>query len=172
MGQKLETDQKREIAEALWEEHGAAIYRFALRLSGNRALAEDLASETILAALEALPKVDQSQLHRSYLFGITVNKWRRVRRISTEPIGNLVAAEATNVDSLIDLERAFRQLPRNLQEAFVLVKAEGLTSKEAAEILQIPQGTVQARTHEAVHRMRHMLGTEVPIPTTLREAKS
>ena len=62
----------------------------------------------------------------------------------------------------MDLEQAFRTLPQALQESFVLVKAEGLSSKEAAEILKIPQGTIQARVHDAVHRMRDLL-TEKPV---------
>lgn len=171
MRQKLDTESRREIAERLWEEHGTAVYRFALRLSGNRLVAEDLTGDTILAALEMLSRQKQ-ELHRAYLFGIVVNKWRRVRRVSLEPISDLIAADSPQVDMLIDIEQAFRQLPRPLQEAFVLVKAEGFTSKEAAEILKIPQGTVQARTHEAVHRMRGSLATHSSLSVTLQEAQS
>ncbi|MCO5296222.1 MAG: RNA polymerase sigma factor [Fimbriimonadaceae bacterium] len=148
------------------------MYRFALRLSGNRSVAEDLASETILAALQRLHRNADEPLHRAYLFGIVVNKWRRVRRIRTDAIDDLVASNSPNLAALIDLERAFRQLPPKLQEVFVLVKAEGFTSKEAAEVLRLPQGTVQARVHEAVHRMRRLLGVEIPVSTTPREAKT
>lgn len=172
MRQKLDTESRREIAERLWEEHGTAVYRFALRLSGNRLVAEDLTGDTILAALESIHRLDPDQFHRGYLFGIVVNKWRRVRRVSLEPISDLIAADSPQVDVLIDIEQAFRQLPRPLQEAFVLVKAEGFTSKEAAEILKIPQGTVQARTHEAVHRMRGSLATHSSLSITLQEAQS
>jgi RNA polymerase sigma-70 factor (ECF subfamily) len=172
MGQKLDTEAKREIAERLWEEHGVAIYRFALRLSGNRLVAEDLAGETILASLESMDRVGESQNPRRYLLGIVVNKWRRTRRISLEPISEIIAADSPHVEVLMDIEKAFRKLSRPLQEAFVLVKAEGFTSKEAAEILKIPQGTVQARVHEAVHRMQGHLTTHSSLPTTLQEAQS
>ncbi len=157
MGQKLRTDEKRILAEKLFKEHGSAIFRFALRLSGNRAIAEDITSDTILVALEKVQRNEDIDLTRNYLFGITLNKWRRTRRSPTQSISDMVAADATNLDQLLDLERAFRTLPRALQEAFVLVKAEGLTSKEAAGILKIPQGTVQSRVHDAVHHMRNVL---------------
>ena len=172
MGQEPSTAAKQEIAERLWDEHGAAVYRFALRLSGNRSVAEDIAGETILAALEALQRRNPDQLHRAYLFGIVVNKWHRVRRVEPDPITELLASKAANLDSLIDFERAFRQLPPKLQEVFVLVRAEGVTSREAAEVLSLPQGTVQARVHEAVHRMRRTLGAEYSASTATREAQS
>lgn len=162
MRQKRTIAEKEELASKLFDEHGTAIFRFALRLSGNRAVAEDITSETILASLQRVRRDGPCELSRNYLFGIALNKWRRCRPLACESISELVASTAPNIESLLDLEHAFRTLPRSLQESFVLVKAEGLTSKEAAEILQIPQGTVQARVHDAVHRMREIL-TEKPI---------
>ncbi|MBI1331997.1 MAG: sigma-70 family RNA polymerase sigma factor [Armatimonadetes bacterium] len=170
MGPKLGGDEKKRLAAALWDDHGAAVYRFALRLTGNRSIAEDLVGETILAALQSARRKPIEEMHRSYLFGITLNRWRRLRHIPTEPIDDLVSSEAVDMDSLLDLERAFRALPKSLQEAFVLVKAEGFTSKEAAEILRLPQGTVQSRVHEAVHRLRDQLEIEPLTPTKLHEA--
>ena len=167
MGQKNTADERRNLAQRLFDEHGNAVYRFALRLCGNRTVAEDITSDTFLAALQK----DEQNLSRNYLFGIALHKWRRTRRVRTEPITDLITAKASNLDQLLDLEQAFRKLPPALQESFILVKAEGLTAKEAAEILKIPQGTVQARTHEAVHRMRNDLSETPKITPHLSEAK-
>ena len=165
MGKKESTEKKRILAEKLFEEHGNAIFRFALRLAGNRAVAEDITADTVLVVLEKVQHDQNLVLTRNYLFGITLNKWRRQRLVRTDPISDMVASESPNLDQLLDLERAFRSLPRALQEAFVLVKAEGFTSKEASDILGIPQGTVQSRTHDAVHRMRIALREEpITIP--------
>lgn len=163
-----QNDQK--IAEQLWDDHGVAIYRFALRLSGNRTVAEDLTGETILGALEVLRK-GKVEINRNYLFGITLNRWRKVRRVRTEPIEDLVAPDSPNRDALIDLERAFRKLSRPLQMAFILVKGEGLTYKEAALILNIPQGTVQGRVSEAIQAMRVRLGEKPSTLPILQEVK-
>ena len=168
MGQR---DEQREVAEGLWDNHGNAVYRFALRLSGNPTLAEDLTSETILGAMQAIRK-GRTDIHRGYLFGITLNKWRKSRRVEAASIDDLVALDAPDRGSLVDLERAFRKLSRAHQEAFVLVRAEGFTSREAAEILGIPQGTVQARVHEATHQMRHLLSEPSPVAPHLMEVKS
>ena len=172
MGHKPSDEARRDAAERLWDEHGAAIYRFALRLSGNRSVAEDIAGETILAVLETLGRRDSPQLHLGYLFGIALNKWRRHTRIASDPPSELVAAGSEGLEALIDLEEAFQKLPRRLQEAFVLVKAEGFTSREAAEILRLPQGTVQAQVREAVHRMRSALGEEYAVAHTVQEANT
>ncbi len=40
------------------------------------------------------------------------------------------------------------------------MKAEGLTHREAAEVVGVPQGTVQSRVHEAILRLRTLLSEE------------
>ena len=52
---------------------------------------------------------------------------------------------------------ALNALPPDLREAFLLVKAEGLTHREAAQILDAPLGTVQFRVHTAARRLRALL---------------
>jgi RNA polymerase sigma-70 factor (ECF subfamily) len=57
----------------------------------------------------------------------------------------------------ISLARALQALPDELRLAFLLVKAEGLKYREAAEVLGLPQGTIQYRVFEAVARLRVLL---------------
>jgi len=64
--------------------------------------------------------------------------------------------EQTITDSLA-LSCALAALPPDLREAFLLVKAEGLKYREAAQVLEIPQGTVQFRVHQASRRLRVLL---------------
>ncbi|HLO98120.1 MAG TPA: RNA polymerase sigma factor [Fimbriimonas sp.] len=171
MGQKLSREEWNSLAESLFDEHGESVYRFAFRLSGNRSQAEDVTSETILAALQAISKVGVTGVTRPYLFGIALNKWRRSRSAPLAPISDLVETEAIDIEGMMDLEIAFRRLPKVLKESFVLVKAEGFTSKEAAEILKVPQGTVQSRVHEAVSQMRGTLSSDQIAHASLKEVK-
>ena len=60
------------------------------------------------------------------------------------------------------LEEALRTLPEPLAHAFVLVKCEQLCYREAAEVLGIPQGTIQFRVHEASQRLRKALQEVMP----------
>ena len=64
-----------------------------------------------------------------------------------------------HVERLV-LEDALGRLPVTLREAFLLVKAEGLKYREAAQVLGVPQGTVQSRVHDAVVRLRILLADD------------
>ncbi len=171
MRQKRTTKEKEILAVKLFDEHGQAIFRFALRLTGNHTAAEDITSETILAGLQKVHLEESQELTRNYLFGIALNKWRRSRPMACEPISDLVASASKDLEQLIDLETVFRTLPVALKESFILVKAEGMTSKEAAAILNIPHGTVQARVHDAIHRMRDLLQEKPIVKTIFSEVK-
>ena len=71
---------------------------------------------------------------------------------------------------IVALEREIANLPPKQRAAFLLVKGEGLTAREAADALGMPLGTVLYEVHRAVHALRRALG-ETPTPTLLWEAE-
>jgi RNA polymerase sigma-70 factor, ECF subfamily len=147
-------------------EHKDRIYRLALRLcSGRVAEAEDITQEALVAALKTLPLFLGKAKLTTWLYTVTVRTWRAHQkrpRLETVP---LVEGEGGTVSEdtvlRLDLDRALGTLPLPQREAFVLVKAEGWTHKEAAKILGVPQGTVQARVFEATRRLREQLSEEI-----------
>ena len=160
MGRK-DHGKEQELIARVFEEHGAMIFNFAMRLSGNQAVAEDLMSETIIQSVSALGRLRDSALERTFLRRITLNLYRRTARRRTWTISADLPSAPFEREAVLAIEGAYVKLPQKLQEAFVLVKAEGLTAREAAAVLRIPQGTVQARVHEAVRLIRLELGVEV-----------
>lgn len=62
------------------------------------------------------------------------------------------------------LEQALAELSDPLREAFLLVKVEGLKLREAADVLDIPQGTVKSRLHEAIRKLQVALTEEDRTP--------
>ena len=102
----------------------------------------------------------------TYLHAVTVNCWRKRLRSAPPPTLALLETEAAPQDVIhqhftrLSLDAAVAQLSQAQREAFVLVKAEGLTHKEAAQVLGVPQGTVQSRVHEAILRLRTLLSEE------------
>jgi RNA polymerase sigma-70 factor (ECF subfamily) len=61
------------------------------------------------------------------------------------------------------LARAFDQLPRDQKEAFLLCDVEGLRGTEVARALDLPEGTVWRRLHEArMSLRRHLVDKEAP----------
>jgi RNA polymerase sigma-70 factor, ECF subfamily len=149
------------------EESAERIFRFCLHLTGGRrADAEDLAQETLLAGFRALPGFLKRAQLSTYLHTIAVHAWRRRAQ---KPDSQDVAFEerhARSVDPIpihlyrLSLDSAVDALSEPLREAFLLVKVQQLTHREAAAALGVPVGTVQSRVHDAVHQLRKSLSEE------------
>jgi RNA polymerase sigma-70 factor (ECF subfamily) len=60
-----------------------------------------------------------------------------------------------------DLADAICSLSEPMREAFLLVKGEGLTHREAAEAVGVPVGTMYFRVHSAVRQLRALLSSTV-----------
>jgi RNA polymerase sigma-70 factor (ECF subfamily) len=145
-------------------EHKDRVYRLALRLSaGCVAEAEDITQEALVAALRTFPLFLGKARLTTWLHTVTVRTWRaRQKRspLKTESLDERTRAVPEDIALRLDLDHALCALPEAQREAFVLVKAEGWTHKEAAKILGVPQGTVQARVFEATRRLRELLSEE------------
>ena len=152
---------------ALYDTHSERVYRFCLRLSfGCPEDAEDLTQDVFLAALGSLPRFAGRSTTQTWLFRIAVfrSRERRQRRQNLPTIAVPHELSRGNTEkALADrlcLEQALRCLSEVQREAFLLVKSEGFTSREAAAILKVPQGTVQSRVHEAITKLRAILSEE------------
>jgi RNA polymerase sigma-70 factor (ECF subfamily) len=151
--------------EALQTEHGDRIFRFCYRLCGHVEDAEDLAQDVLLLAYRNLDGFRGRSAPATWLYRIALNRWGRVKH--GRRAGDVPFEEETCPVSLPDparagmdrvsLETALEALPDPIREAFLLVKAEGLKYREAAEVLEVPLGTVQSRVHEATIRLRGLL---------------
>ncbi len=152
---------------AFCRRYGGRIYRFCYRLCGSAPDAEDLTQEVFLAAFQGTDRFEGCSTIQTWLYRIALNCWRHSRRtprLDTVTLEDAAQAgpglEQAVADS-IALTCALDGLPPYLRETFLLVKAEGLTSREAAQILDIPQGTVQWRVHQAASRLRVLLTEKV-----------
>lgn len=157
----------------LYDAHADWVFRLCLRLCGGcHADAEDVAQETLIAAFRSLPRFAGRAQVTTWLYTVTMRTWRKSRsRYGPDTLPLEEAEAATPRNALLSAclvrlstEAALRALPGPLREAFVLVKAEGLTHREAAARLEIPQGTVQWRVHEAARRLRRTLSEEEDTP--------
>ncbi len=165
----------KEAFDVLFARHGEAVLAFARRLTGSCADAEDLTQETFLAAYQGAERFGGRARLSTYLIAIAVRRWRdRQRRPRHETLTLLdehdtpsphpkdAPTESQALTGII-YRAALAQLDDPLKEAFLLVAAEGLTHKEAAQVLQIPLGTLKWRVAEAMRRLRLAL-TEEPMP--------
>jgi RNA polymerase sigma-70 factor (ECF subfamily) len=151
----------------IYDELGDRLYRFCLRLCGDKDDAEDLMAEVFLAAYTGRERFEGRSTVSTWLYRISIHQWNRMRRSRRSTVrledSPELASRETGLSSLA-LEQAIKELPETLAQSFVLVKCEQLCYREAAEVLGIPQGTIQFRVHEASQRLRKSLTEVMPDP--------
>ena len=151
----------REIVERYHE----AVYRYAYRLAGNQADAEDLTQQTFLVAQQRLSQVRDIDKVLSWLFSVLRNCYlkscRRNRRFSSD--GEEVDIEQVpeplqreEIDEA-ELQLALDELPDEFRIVVLMFYFEDCSYKEIAARLEIPLGTVMSRLARAKQHLRRWL---------------
>jgi len=151
---------------ALYRRRQAAIYRFALHMSGSASQAEDITQEVFMALLRDGCGYDPERGTLSgYLYGIArklllrnLERGRSDVRLDSDSDENGMPELSVDDDPLEDLthregieslRRAIRTLPRRYREVVVLCDLEEVDYADAAGVLGCPIGTVRSRLHRA-----------------------
>jgi RNA polymerase sigma-70 factor (ECF subfamily) len=160
--------------------HLDLLFRAALRLTHNRAEAEDLVQETWLRALRHFDQFDPGTNCRAWLLTILRNAFlnrlrREGREILESDMGATEAGAARIEEASVarsspeedffqtvlhgDVDRALKTLPLPFRLVVTLADLEGLTYKEVAQVLGCPIGTVMSRLSRARQLLRKELVT-------------
>jgi RNA polymerase sigma-70 factor (ECF subfamily) len=160
-----EPDEHREAFEHEAMPHLDAVYRVALRLSGDPAQAEDLTQETMLKAFRSWHQYQKGTNARAWLLTIVrhtfINEYRRnknrpqtvdVTEVERYTVFHEVQdsdPEGSFFDQIVDDEvhRAIDELPDEFRETLVLSDVEDLSYAEVAEVTGVPVGTVKSRLY-------------------------
>ena len=155
-------------------DHVAVLYRVAFRLLGDCHTAEDVVQDAFRSAWTSRHLFDPARSERAWLLAIlrrrAADHWRQPRRPEASGSGVLPHPPAqTARDPFEDelsatLQRALDRLPVELRETLLLVVVGGLTHQEAADVQDIPLGTVLSRVSRARCRLRDYL-LESPTPS-------
>lgn len=155
--------------DRLYDRYARKVFSLLRRLTANDAEAEDLTQETFIAAFRSLGSWRQDGRFGSWLYGIAshiyANRNRRRGTKEAEPLDEQVFARddtdpltwMARYETTKTIEEAVATLPALCLEAFVLVKMEGMSYREAAERLQVPVGTVQSRLWRATQELKRVL---------------
>ena len=161
--------------ESLVLAHHAAVYRYAFRLAGTVADAEDLAQQTFLIAQQKLHQLRETERATGWLFAIARTTWLKslAKRFPATCEGDLAETPAPcreifEIDSE-ELQRVLAELPDELRLTLAMFYFEELPYKEIAQELEIPIGTVMSRLSRAKQRLRDRLGVDVPATPALRK---
>ncbi|WP_249012151.1 RNA polymerase sigma factor [Conexibacter sp. DBS9H8] len=150
-------------------DHIDRLYRAAWSLTGSREEAEDLVQETFARVL-ARPRWVTRANDVGYLLSALTNTHRSRRRSRQR---RPVLVPALEDDQLADvragatperhletseLYAAIAELPGEFREAVVAVDVVGLSYREAAEHLRVPEATIATRVHRGRKRLAARLG--------------
>jgi len=174
----------------LYRRRHPAIYRFALHMSGNPSVAEDVTQEVFMTLIRDPQRFDPARgTLGGYLYGIARNhlrkRWEQDRHsvpladdsdslglvfgkpaVSANGNGNGHGPIPDSHDLLSSLEtvgrvrQAIGTLPENYREVVVLCELEEMSYEEAAAALECPVGTIRSR----LHRARTLLLEKLRIP--------
>jgi RNA polymerase sigma-70 factor (ECF subfamily) len=148
----------------LYQRREPALYRYALQLCGNRAVAEEAVHEAFLAIIQPRTRFDARRgAIEAYLYGTVRNLVRAARRGESAGSNGEPAAQDDIVRALIGdemaqaLHTAIRELPEAYRDAVMLCDLEERTYEDAAKLMDCPVGTVRSR----VHRARRLLASKL-----------
>ena len=158
------------------------LFSTALRMTRNRADAEDLVQETYIKGWRSFNTFQVGTNLRAWLFRIMtntyINKYNAAKRKGTEVelddveelflykrLGSIDQSKLSNSaeDQMLNLftddevKNALESLPEDFRIPVLLSDVDGFSYKEIAEMLEIPMGTVMSRLHRGRKIMQKML---------------
>lgn len=156
------------LIRAVYEQHGQAVLAYAVKLTGDRAAAEDILQETLVRVWrhsEVL--VNRKGSVRAWLLTVagrivvdrarvTAARPREVAESAAQP-----PREQDHADQVIDSMEVFealQKLSEEHREAIVALYFRGCSLLEASGVLGVPEGTVKSRAYYALRELRRWLG--------------
>jgi RNA polymerase sigma-70 factor, ECF subfamily len=153
----------RDAFAALYQRHGATVYRFARLMTGCTSAAEDIVQEVFLSLMCDAARYEPARASLStYLYGVARHQTRRRlsrdRRFVSVTGDELergataqadIAGDLERQDEMSRLRRAILALPSRYREAIVLCDLQDVSYADAASTLGCAVGTVRSRLHRA-----------------------
>lgn len=143
-----------------------SLRRYARGLTGDREQADDLVQDTLERAWSRYSRWQRRGELRAWMFGIMHNHFidglrarRRQPEYDAQPNVPDIPVRAAQADDLElrDLDRSLQRLPADLRAVLLLVAVEEFSYREAAQVLDVPLGTVMSRLSRARERLAALL---------------
>jgi RNA polymerase sigma-70 factor, ECF subfamily len=158
----------------LYDELGPRLFRFSLRQMRNEAAAEDIVQQTMLQMHCARDRFRRGADVLPWSFAIArrlmIDAMRRKRHqevLANDPDEDREPTSTDAPDELLQgkqlaatLRQALLAVPEGQREAFILVREDGLSVAEAAEILGISAAAVKVRAHRAYEALREAVSKQ------------
>ena len=172
------TNGNREVFAQLVRRYERELYSYLRRYLGNAEMAEDVFQATFLQVHLKCDRFDENRRFRPWLYTVATNQaidaQRRNKRHRMVSLDRSVSADSVDIGALVDLlegnerdplenvsqlergqwvQEALDGLSESMRSVVHLVYYQGMKYREAAEILDIPVGTVKSRLHAAIIKL-------------------
>lgn len=159
-----------EALQALVDRHYAAIYRLLLRLSNSDEAARELTQSCLLQIRDSARTFRGHSTFRTWALRIAFRSFAKSRPRWTTSLSDRIptpSIESTSVDRVLLFEALGRLSPK-LRDAFLIHELYGLSVREAATVLRIPEGTAKAR----IARARRFLSEQLQEPEEIHHVST
>ena len=147
-------------------EHLPALRAFALSLTRNSALADDMVQDSLVKAWTKIGQFEAGTNMRAWLFTILRNTYYSNRRKAGREVADVDGLYTDSLSekpahdgrlAMTDFRAAFAKLNDEQREALILVGASGFSYEEAAEMCGVAVGTIKSRTNRARARLAELM---------------
>ena len=158
-----------EVVVRLMDTYGEDVYKLAFLYMRNQQSAEDVHQEVFYKVMKSYHKFKHESSEKTWLFRITINtckdmlkqSWfRRVSIFDSEEKfqkGYELPVNMEEKETNQGLYELILKMPSRYREVILLYYYEDLTYEEVANILHIPQGTVQSRLSRGRQKLKKMM---------------
>ena len=182
-----------EALALLYRRRQGSVYRFALQMSGSKAIAEDVTQEVFLFLMREGHVFDPERGSVSaFLLGVARNHVLRRLRVEQflAPLGDdsdddvpflhattdlCPLEDLTRAETIESVRKAVLSLPPKYRAVVVLCELQEVSYGESAEILGCAIGTVRSRLHRArallLAKLRPGVEAEATDPATVKSAR-
>ena len=156
----------------LYRRHASGLFGFLCRLAGDRAVAEEILQDTMLAVWRSAAGFGGRSAVRTWLYGVARRQaHNRLRSLPVPPAGlddlpepaatvpgpEEIALVRADVDAV---GVAMAALPAGHREVLALAFHAQLSHADIARVLDVPVGTVKSRLHNARARLAELVDEE------------
>lgn len=159
----------RDAFAELYARNQATLFRYLIHITGDAGLAEEVLQDTLVAAWQGAVAFEGRSTVQTWLIGIARRQAHNRLRRRTLPLVDesalelAIASEAEPEDAALasvereELAAAIRALATVHREVLALAFVNGLSYREMAQVLAIPEGTVKSRLSNAKRALRALL---------------
>ena len=150
--------------DRIYSEYWPCVYRFCTYLSRNRDDGQDMAQEVFVAAFRHLSELRDPGAARTWLYRVAVRTLKRqtvaptaIRAGALEEEEMLLHDPWPAEEDRLFVRQALNGLPEEQRQAIIVVKLEGLSYREASQVLDTAEGMLRWRVFQGLKKIHGLL---------------